>query len=277
MRLRTIYFLLSVALFFAYCKKKKSTADEDPVATTTGSSTTTTGGPTPPAPGTQIVQVYDQDLPSNGYHDYAMFYFFYDSQYRLTMIKEYDTTSNASYVITKLNYKETTYSYNPAGKVDLETTKTFSPTVSYTYNHYYYDSQNRMIKKVIYNDATFGDSVKYTYFTNKILARYGVNGNNKDTLYLNNVTQNLDSTQYVTFGYTYKYVKDAAVNPLGDRDYALLAYGVNPYRCDHNIKRIKSPFGNFNFSYTYNTNNYPAFYTTILGSSAGCNVHFYYN
>jgi hypothetical protein len=264
--MRSGYILVPFILLFSFCKKKTTTETSDPVQTSTGNA---------PPPGTQILKIYDADLSSSGYHDDATFFYFYDNSYRSNLVKEYDTTLTPAYAIVKINYRETTYTYNANNKVDVETITSYSPSTSVQTNDYFYDNAGRMRKKVVYYDNVYNDSTVYTYMTNKIVCKYGTNS--IDTMYLNNTTQNLDSIKYMASGYMYKYINDGKVNPFKTHDYAIGAYGINPYKCDFNTKKIKTPFGNYNYAYFYNPNNYPAFYTTILSSGSGCNVTFYYN
>ena len=265
MRLGYIY-ILSFVLLFTFCKKKQTVTETEPAQITT---------PTGPAPGTQILKIYDADLSSTGTHDNATFFYFYDSNYRINLIKEYDTTLSPTYVVTKINYKEITYTYNSNNNVDVETITSYSPTLFVQTNNYFYDASQRMRKMVVYYNSVYNDSIAYSYLTNKIVSKQG--SANGDTIYINSVTQNLDSVHYFASGYVYKYQMDGKVNAFKTHDYALNPYDISPYKCDYNIKKVKTPFGTYNYTYTYNANNYPAFYTTILSTGSGCNVTFYYN
>lgn len=247
--------IASIVLLFVSCKKE------------TGVTSKYIGG-------TQIDKIYDADVSGSGAHDNATFCYFYDSNNRVNLIKEYDTTLNASLVVVKINYRKIQYAYDAKGKVTIESVTSYSPVISNITTKYFYDVFNRMKKKEIYSGSVFTDSTVYTYLTNKIVSKYGINV--VDTFYLNSVTQNLDSTYFGAGGSTYRYIMDDKINIFRTHDFALNPYDINPYRCDYNIRKVKTSFGNFNYKYTYNPNNYPASYSTILGSGSGCLVTFYY-
>lgn len=264
MRFKTLITVLCV-LFLCFCKKKSPPAEETPAQNQNQNQNNNTN----PGNGTQLIKIYDKDIATSGFIDLAVSFYYYDNSGRVNLIKEYDTTWNASNVVIKNNYKETSYTYNSFSKVTTETILSYSPSLTNTTNNYYFDSQQRVIRKIIYFNNSPSDSSIYTYLSPVKLVTKSFSST--DTTYVNVNNGNLDSTYYGS-GYMYKYLNDGKTNPHKDLDNAML-----PYKSDYNIKKIKTPFGNYNYIYSYNTLNLPAAYTTTLASGSGCNVTFFYH